>query len=186
MWSPERFGQGLVSRLLRARLPVGVMAVLLSAPAARACAALQNDRIFARDLAAADSGFSSLDPDTEIGFAPRPGVTRIFRREDLAKVAHRYGLTAYQPRAEVCFLRQTAEGRQTITATRLLGQTPAPEVTRGESVAVEVQSGAARLTFDAKAESSGKPGDTVLLRNPENGRLFQARVVGKGKALVQR
>jgi hypothetical protein len=61
-----------------------------------------------------------------------------------------------------------------------------PEVGRGDRVAVEVHSGAARLAFEAKAESSGHAGDSVLVRNPENGRLFQAKVEGKGKVLVQR
>jgi hypothetical protein len=61
-----------------------------------------------------------------------------------------------------------------------------PEVERGNPVAVEVHCGAARLAFEAKAESSGHAGDSVLVRNPENGRLFQAKVEGKGKVLVQR
>jgi hypothetical protein len=61
-----------------------------------------------------------------------------------------------------------------------------PEVGRGDRVAVEVHSGAARLAFQGETESSGRAGDSVLVRNPENGRLFQARVEGKGKVLVQR
>jgi hypothetical protein len=61
-----------------------------------------------------------------------------------------------------------------------------PEVERGDRVAVEVHSGAARLAFEAKAESSGRAGHSVLVRNPENDRLFQAKVEGKGKVLVQR
>ncbi len=59
-------------------------------------------------------------------------------------------------------------------------------VDRGDRVEVEVQSGPARLSFEAHAETTGRAGDSILVRNPENGRLFQARVVGKGKVLVQR
>jgi flagella basal body P-ring formation protein FlgA len=61
----------------------------------------------------------------------------------------------------------------------------APEITRGESVAVVVRSGAARLTLNARSESSGATGQTVWVRNPENGRRFSAQVEGKGKAVVE-
>jgi hypothetical protein len=63
---------------------------------------------------------------------------------------------------------------------------PHEEIIRGETVNVEVQSGATRLSFEAYAESTGRAGDSILVRNPGNGRLFQARVMGRGKALVQR
>jgi flagella basal body P-ring formation protein FlgA len=61
---------------------------------------------------------------------------------------------------------------------------PAHEVERGESVTVEVLSGAAQLRFQARAESSGSAGDAVLLRNPSNGRTFSGRVEGAGKVTV--
>lgn len=57
---------------------------------------------------------------------------------------------------------------------------------RGEQITVEVTSGAARLSFAATAESAGHAGDTVLVRNPANGRLFQAKVVGNGKVQINR
>lgn len=59
-------------------------------------------------------------------------------------------------------------------------------IERGERVQVEVRSGTARLGFEANTASSGHTGDSVLVRNPENGRLFSAVVQGKGKVLVQR
>jgi flagella basal body P-ring formation protein FlgA len=58
------------------------------------------------------------------------------------------------------------------------------DVTRGEMVEVEVRSGGARLAFSGKAESSGRTGDLVSIRNLASSRLFQARVNGKGKALL--
>ena len=58
------------------------------------------------------------------------------------------------------------------------------EVERGEKVNVEVKSGEARLSFDAVAESSGRAGESVLIKNPDNGRRFQARVEAKGKVVV--
>jgi len=59
-------------------------------------------------------------------------------------------------------------------------------VERGERISVEVASGAARLAFQATAESAGHAGESVLVRNPVNGRLFQGKVFGNGKVLVQK
>ena len=60
------------------------------------------------------------------------------------------------------------------------------EVERGSTVSVQVISGDASISFDATAESSGRTGESVLIRNPENGRYFQARVEGKGKVSVKK
>ena len=57
----------------------------------------------------------------------------------------------------------------------------ANEVERGTVVEVEVISGSARLRFEAKAQSSGRLGDSVWVRNPETGHRFTAEVVGKGR-----
>ena len=59
-------------------------------------------------------------------------------------------------------------------------------VARGERVIVEVTSGAARLAFETTTESAGGVGNFVLVRNPANGRLFPAKVAGKGKVIVQK
>jgi flagella basal body P-ring formation protein FlgA len=52
------------------------------------------------------------------------------------------------------------------------------DVERGQSVAVEVRSGAARLTFDGRAESTGKTGDQILVRNQATGKRFRATIDG--------
>jgi len=66
-----------------------------------------------------------------------------------------------------------------------LNQLVAPfDVNRGDVVDVEVRSGAARLSFSGKAETDGRSGDMVSIRNEGTKRLFQARVSGKGRALV--
>lgn len=57
-------------------------------------------------------------------------------------------------------------------------------VNRGDAVEVEVRSGGARLAFTGKAESSGRNGDLVAVRNPSSNRVFRARVDGKGKVTV--
>ena len=59
------------------------------------------------------------------------------------------------------------------------------EVERGDLVRVEVLSGAARLLFEARAESTGRLGDAVWVRNPSSGQRFQARVEEKGKVVVR-
>jgi len=60
------------------------------------------------------------------------------------------------------------------------------DVERGEAVSVRVLVGETELSFDAVAESSGRAGESVLIRNPESGRFFQARIESKGKVLVSK
>jgi len=55
------------------------------------------------------------------------------------------------------------------------------DVVRGEPVRVEVRSGLARLMLEGQAQSSGRRGETVSVRNPSNGKIFRARVVGQAK-----
>jgi hypothetical protein len=63
-------------------------------------------------------------------------------------------------------------------------EAPPREVERGDLVAVEVHSGAALVKLEAAAESGGQAGDLVEVRNPANGARFRARVVAKGKVLL--
>lgn len=60
----------------------------------------------------------------------------------------------------------------------------APTVRKGDSVHVIVESGLARLRFEAIAESAARDGDTVELRNPANGKTFRARLDAGPKALI--
>jgi flagella basal body P-ring formation protein FlgA len=59
-----------------------------------------------------------------------------------------------------------------------------PDVNRGEMIEVEVRSGGAHLAFTGKAESAGRSGDTIVVRNLSSNKVFQARVEGKGKAFL--
>ena len=61
----------------------------------------------------------------------------------------------------------------------------APEVERGDRVEVEVRTGAARLRLEARAETSGRRGEAVLVRNPATGRRFKAMVEGPGRLAVE-
>jgi flagella basal body P-ring formation protein FlgA len=62
--------------------------------------------------------------------------------------------------------------------------TEAFEVERGDTVEVTAVSGATQLGLEALAETSGRQGDVISLRNPRSGKLFRARIEGKGRAIV--
>ncbi|HZT30585.1 MAG TPA: flagellar basal body P-ring formation chaperone FlgA [Bryobacteraceae bacterium] len=60
----------------------------------------------------------------------------------------------------------------------------APEVRRGDPVEVRVETGAARLSISGRAESSGRRGDRISVRNLSSGRTFSARVEDKDRVAV--
>jgi flagella basal body P-ring formation protein FlgA len=72
------------------------------------------------------------------------------------------------------------------TAIAVVMLTIAHDVERGDQVAVEVKVGGAILDFEATAESSGRAGETILMKNPDNGRSFQAKIQDKGHVLVEK
>ncbi len=58
------------------------------------------------------------------------------------------------------------------------------QVQRGDLVQVTVISGGAEIGLQAQAESAGRLGDMIQLRNLQSQKTFQARIEGKGRALV--
>lgn len=58
------------------------------------------------------------------------------------------------------------------------------EVEHGEVVRVSSICGDAHLSFEARAQMSGRRGDSITVLNP-NGRSFRARVIGKGQVEVR-
>ncbi|MBZ5602473.1 MAG: flagellar basal body P-ring formation chaperone FlgA [Acidobacteriia bacterium] len=60
----------------------------------------------------------------------------------------------------------------------------APEVMRGDTVRVEVQSGGAHLVLEARAQTAGAKGSMIMVKNPSSGRGFRARVIDKGRVAV--
>ncbi|HLK49844.1 MAG TPA: flagellar basal body P-ring formation chaperone FlgA [Bryobacteraceae bacterium] len=264
-----------------------------------------SDRVRAGDLAAAGPAFAALDPDTVIGWAPAPGVQRVFSAAELRRVAARLGAPE-QPQADLCIERQSApldparllaalqalvpeavltlidysrvaapEGelmfsraglrrvaggayiwrgsvryagarrffvwakitarskepvvvaaadlrpgrpiepaqvrlevrpelldaaalrslddaigkwpRRAIRAGAVvapLSLGPAPQVSRGDTVRVDVWSGTAHLRMDARAEGAAALGEPVPVRNPVTRKRFLARVEGQGRVSV--
>ena len=59
------------------------------------------------------------------------------------------------------------------------------DVSRGEMVTVQVQSGAAVLTLEAEAQSDGRAGQMISLRNATSGKIFRAKITGKDRALLE-
>jgi flagella basal body P-ring formation protein FlgA len=56
-----------------------------------------------------------------------------------------------------------------------------PEVARGDAVQVNATQGAAAITLEGVARSSGKKGDVIVVHNPASGRDFRAVVEDKGQ-----
>lgn len=96
---------------------------------------------------------------------------------------------------------EPAPARSTLAAAEVAGKAPTrdiaagavvdpltlrttPRVSRGEPVIVEVVSGLAKLSFEGRAEASGREGDRIAVLNPATGRRFMALVQGARKAVV--
>jgi flagella basal body P-ring formation protein FlgA len=62
---------------------------------------------------------------------------------------------------------------------------PPYDVDRGDIVTVEVQSGGAVLVLEAEAQASGREGQSITLRNSTSGKIFRAKITGKGRALLE-
>jgi flagella basal body P-ring formation protein FlgA len=75
-------------------------------------------------------------------------------------------------------LRYAVKSGEKILPTALLDP---PLVERGETVTLEVETGGARLAISAKAESAGRQGDLVAVRNPSSGKVVRGRVEEKGR-----
>lgn len=59
------------------------------------------------------------------------------------------------------------------------------DIERGALIEVTVENGGAHLTVTGRAETAARRGDTVLVRNPETGRRFQARASGPNQAVLR-
>ena len=62
---------------------------------------------------------------------------------------------------------------------------PPFDITKGDRITVTVNSGLAKISIDAEAETSGRRGDPVALKNLESGKLFRARIDAPGQAALE-
>ena len=58
------------------------------------------------------------------------------------------------------------------------------DVDRGDTVTVEVRSGETVLMLPAQADTAGRRGQVIALRNAAGGKIFRARITGKDTALL--
>ena len=58
------------------------------------------------------------------------------------------------------------------------------DIKQGDLIRVDVFAGAAHLMLEARAESAGSKGSTIMVKNVSSGKSFQAQVTGKDQALV--
>lgn len=67
----------------------------------------------------------------------------------------------------------------------LSGPVPAKAVLRGEKVTLAARAGAVVAEGTAQALEDGAPGDTIRVRNLQNGKVQAARVVAPGRVEVE-
>jgi hypothetical protein len=72
------------------------------------------------------------------------------------------------------------------TGEPLVAASDARAIERGDRVQVEVWSGGVLLEFEASAQTAGRVGEAILVKNSLNGRMFRAKVESKGKVVVQK
>lgn len=58
------------------------------------------------------------------------------------------------------------------------------EIARGDLVYVDIRRGNAHVRIETNAESAGRRGETIVLRNPSSGRRFRATVTGRGQVVA--
>lgn len=92
-------------------LPLFLAVVPQVVPPLDGCLPVQDDRIYARDVAAAVPAFASIAADFALGYAPAPGVRRVFKGAALEKLARNQGFAQEVPAEampDVCFERAMA------------------------------------------------------------------------------
>lgn len=62
---------------------------------------------------------------------------------------------------------------------------PPWDVDRGDMTMVQVRSGGAVLTLEAEAQADGRAGQSIDFRNATTGKTFRAKIIGKGRALLE-
>ncbi len=96
------------------------------APGASGCIAIEGERILARDLAQSVPAFTTVPADTQIGYAPVPGIRRFFYTPELQRLATRYNITL-PPDVEVCIERVLEPLRQEAVVEAMKKALGAPE-----------------------------------------------------------
>jgi len=94
-------------RSLNRLLPL-LLALFVSRLPAEQCIQVDGDRIQAGDLVRVAPAFGKIDPETVLGYAPAPGLTRVLTAGQLRRMLQQHGL-AGEITARICFERATEE-----------------------------------------------------------------------------
>jgi flagella basal body P-ring formation protein FlgA len=110
-------------------LPLLLAVVPQVVPQLDSCLPIQDDRIYARDVAAAFPAFASVAADFAVGYTPAPGTRRVFKGDALARLARNQGVAAEVLEAavpDVCFTRAmaTLEAGEILEAMRSAWNSP--------------------------------------------------------------
>lgn len=128
------------------------------------CHAVLGEKILGSDLASAAPSFRALPPDEPLGFAPLAGAQRLFRTEDLARIAARHGIELKGLPAPVCFSVPVAVMRPDQIEAAIRGALSL-DPGKGTLEVVDYSRSpvpAGRVDF-AKSSFSAQPRDGVLL-----------------------
>ena len=71
------------------------------------CLPIQDERIYARDVAAVLPAFAGVAADFTLGYTPAPGTRRVFKGDALERLARNQGVTA-EALPDICFERAMA------------------------------------------------------------------------------
>ena len=105
--------------------PLLVAVIPQMVPQPDGCFPIQDDRIYARDVAAAVPVFAGVPADFALGYAPAPGTRRVLKGAALEKIALNQGVSA-ESLPDVCFERAmaTLEADEILEAMRLAWNGP--------------------------------------------------------------
>jgi len=118
---------------------------------------------------------------------PVPHGTLEFSRGALTAAGVWHGQMVYgEGRSMPLWVRLRVTDEESGAPVPLRPEATPREVTRGDTVRVEVWSGPVVVAFDATSESSGRKGEMVLVQNPDKTRRLLARVEDKGKVVVKK
>jgi flagella basal body P-ring formation protein FlgA len=100
------------------------LSIAASAPGAE-CIAITGDNIVVRDLARAIPEFGAASPEQVISFAPIPGMVRVFKAADIARLAHRLHTPLGEgAQPDVCFISVAAVLTEDQVRTAILAAIP--------------------------------------------------------------
>jgi flagella basal body P-ring formation protein FlgA len=95
--------QSLARRFVAVAFGVAAVVPLAASDRESRCTEVAGESIRAADLARTLPVFRRVAPDQPIGFAPLPGSTKVLRREEVARLAKRFGIEAVES-SGVCFV----------------------------------------------------------------------------------